>query len=548
MTPAHSTPRLTLLLLASAGAVCLVYWPTLWFGFRYDDYHVVRPWSAPELAQVLTGTWDPTGIETRFYRPLTAWWYALRFSLFGVNAVAQHAVSLAGVAVCAFMTGVFAWRETRRSDTAILAAALYAVYPAFVYSQSVWLTNQMHLWASAVVLSALLVWQRARSTGSTPLWLCVIALQVVAFGFKEDTIMLLPALLVASILRSLCFGDVRRPHPAIIVTAALVLLALTYGRYVALDRQLGGYGLPRFDRGRANLARAFDVFLQRPADRPWQGVAGWFSVGCATAAIAAALVRRYGPGLYLMTAGAVIGLAFNLPFYLVTKAEQYHLVGLGCVLLIAGAMDCLLAAGRSPAVQRSIAAGLAAGTLSFVPVTTDVVTDFAPCSPITLATDEIVLGWDVVPSEIRDWLRAKPAACAAGTAAALSESVRTITWAHGPEIDETGAPAQWTSGRAVLLLPLASSRLDLTVRSPVASPGDPTTVVVEGDCTPYTWHLTNTGWHSQTIRLRPTWLARLRGMTRLTLRISPVFVPAERFRNDDRRVLGVLMRAPSPAR
>jgi hypothetical protein len=110
----------TVLLLGSLAVIGVAagYHESADFGFRYDDYGVVRPWTKAEVIRVLDHSWDPTGIEPNFYRPLSAWWYALRFSIFGLNAKAQHLVSLAGMTLCALLAGLFVWRETNRPYTA----------------------------------------------------------------------------------------------------------------------------------------------------------------------------------------------------------------------------------------------------------------------------------------------------------------------------------------------------------------------------------------------------------------------------------------------
>jgi 4-amino-4-deoxy-L-arabinose transferase-like glycosyltransferase len=92
----------------------------------------VRPWSTAELLQVLHGSWDPSGIESSFYRPLTVYLYALRFGVFGLNGVAQHAISLIGMAICAVLAGVFVERETESRRAGLIAAGLYAIHPGFV--------------------------------------------------------------------------------------------------------------------------------------------------------------------------------------------------------------------------------------------------------------------------------------------------------------------------------------------------------------------------------------------------------------------------------
>ena len=86
------TVRIILPVLAAA-AVAAAYWKTLTFGFQYDDYHFVRPWTWGEWAQTLHGSWDPTKIESDFYRPLTAAWFALRSEPVSrrTNTPASHA-------------------------------------------------------------------------------------------------------------------------------------------------------------------------------------------------------------------------------------------------------------------------------------------------------------------------------------------------------------------------------------------------------------------------------------------------------------------------
>lgn len=528
----------------AALAVTCAYGLTTGFGFRYDDYGVLRPWTSAEAIGVLYKSWDPTGIEPQFYRPLSALWYALRFPLFGLNAKALHLVSLAGMVLCSVMAGLFVWTETRRPYAAAMATFLYAVHPVFVYSQAVWLTNQMHLFASLVVLAALLVWQRACRMGGAAWW-WLLVLQLVAFGFKEDTIMLLPLLFALTWLRRWMAGDVRMPPASVLVAAVVLLSALPYWRYVALGRHLGGYGMPNFDKGWSNLAKGLDVFLQRPARRPWQGAAGWYSLACLGLGTLAAVLRRNWTSLYVIGSGVLIFACFNLPFYLVAKGEQYHLLGLGCVVVLAGSLDALQTAWSARPLRQAVGAAGAIAALAFLPVTRNIATDFAPCTPNTLYTDDIVLGWWVVPYEIKEWLRQKPATCKAGQVPVpLDRALTTATWALGREVDETGTPVHWTSDRALVLIQPSVSRANVTVRSPAASKELPMTVLLHSDGGTGQIVLTDTGWHSQTVKFKHTLWTRIFGMHRLDIDVSPVFIPDERFHNGDKRVLGVLLRSP----
>lgn len=518
------------------------YAQTLRFGFRYDDYHVLRPTTAAELVQVLHGSWDPTQIESAFYRPLTAWWYALRFELFGLNAVAQHALSLAGMIACATLVGLFVWRETESRRAALFAAALYAVHPSLAYSQAVWLTNQMHLLASLVVLLALLAWQRAR-TRPPSAWWPIAVLQLVGFGIKEDLVMLAPLLLMLTAVRRLMRRDVPWPAWPVIAIGLAFPVGLFALRYEMLGR-LGGYGpTPSADHAWTNFSTGLvRVFRQLPAKRPWEPFVSAFSQAVVASGVVLGFVRRRE--VHLLVSGIVLAVAFDAPFVFVSKAEQYHLIALGAVLALTGAIEVLIALVPPRVPQLAVTSALAVALLPFVPLTRNIAEDFAPCSAITLRTDDIVVDWWVVPPEIQDWLRGKAAACRAGTLVPLPRALRSATWAYGVEVDEHGRRFQWTSEHAVVMLSARTTAVQLDVRRPNASNQAPTTVRLQSGGSTVTLTLTSPEWQTATVPLGGTFVSWLTKMHRVDIASSPVFIPAEvDATNPDRRHLGVQIRA-----
>lgn len=533
------------LLAAALAAVLAAYGETLTFGFHYDDYHFARPWTAVELRQVFRGSWDPTGIESVFYRPLSAVWFAWRFEIFGLNAAAQHALTLAGMVCCSWMLGLFVWRETGRRWTGVSAAVLYAIHPSLPYAQGVWLTNQMHLLASLTVLAALLVWQRTR-TRPPVAWIPIVVLQGVAFGFKEDTLVLTPLLLALTVLRNRFVGDVPRPAWPIVIAGLMVTAALPWWRYSVLGK-LGGYGLPGVEQGWGNFRRGLDGVMRLvPAKRPFQSIASVFSTAVLLVG-ALCSFRRLSAGRYLFAAGMLMAVCFNAPFVLVSKAEQFHLVAMGVVVALIGGIQAIMDALPRSRIQPAVAAVIGAGAMSFLPLTRDIARDFAPCASNTLRTDALAADWWIVPDEIQAWLRAKPDACKAGTVGPLTEQLETVSWAYGLEPDEAGRPFQWTSERAVILANRRASRLLIAVRQPGATPGDPVTLVVRGPLGDTRVRLMTPAWQSLTVPLTPTWRSRLQRMHRVDIDVSRTFVPAERDpSNADRRHLGVQLRILEP--
>ena len=545
--------RLTFAAVAAIAAAGVIagYGHTLGYGLRYDDYHTVRPWTLGELLQVLHGTWDPTGIEPVFYRPLSAWWYAVRFQLFGLDAVLPHAISLLGMILCAFLLGVFVWREQVGPRAALFAAGIYAIHPALVYAQGIWLTNQMHLLTSVTVLLALLFWQRVRTEPTLRRWWPILALQVVAFGFKEDAIVLAPLLVLLTVVRALVVRDTPLPGWPV----ALGVVALTGGlfvwRYEALGN-LGGYGaVPGPERAWLNLkAGLASVLMLEPARRPWQVTASAFSKTILVAGGLLSLRRHRLTWLFL--SGLAMAAIFNLPFFLVTKVEQYHLIALGAAIALAGGIeaviDSLVAVTAGRLSSRVVALPFLVGAASFVPVTRDIAGDFDPCSSFTLETDRVAMDWWVVPPEIQDWLKTKPKACEEGRPAALTSQLASATWAYGREMDERGRPFQWTSDRAVMLVTSRVRELVLDVRRPNLPPDAGITVIVKGPVATTTARLATPDWQRLTVPLEATIRSRVGGMHRVDLMVPQTFVPAleDRGSSDSRR-LGVQLRIVEPA-
>ena len=536
-----TTPGVIAIVVIAVTATFAAYAPTLHFGFRYDDYHVLRPATTAELVQVLHGSWDPTQIESAFYRPVTAWWYALRFELFGLNAVAQHALSLAGMIACAVLVGLFVWRETESRRAALFATALYAVHPSLAYSQAVWLTNQMHLLASLVVLLALLAWQRAR-TRSMAAWWPIAALQLVGFGIKEDLVMLAPLLLALTAVRRLMRRDIPWPAWAVVVVGLAFPVGLFALRYEMLGR-LGGYGpLPAADRAWTNFSTGLvKVFRQLPAKRPWEPFVSAYSQLLIASGVVLGLLRHREA--HLLVTGVVLALAFDAPFVFISKAEQYHLIALGAVLALTGAIEVLVSLAPPRVPQLAVASALAVATLPFVPLTRNIADDFAPCSAITLRTDDIVVDWWVVPHEIQQWLRRKADACRSGTLVPLPDGIVAATWAFGLEQDETGRPFQWTSEHAQLLVARSMRAVPLEVRRTNATDQAPATVRLASGGSTETITLTSPDWQTVTVPVRATIGSWLRKMHRVDIDVSPAFIPAEvDAGNADRRHLGVQMR------
>src|SRR5262249_23651639 len=194
------TRNVVLALAVSAVLTFVLYAPTLGYGFYYDDYHFVRPYTTQEVLRAFHGPWDASGIETAYYRPLTICLYAERFAVLGLNARAYHAASLSLFVVAATLFAVFVAEISGTALAGLIAATAFVVHPGMPYSAVAWITNQMHLAELIVVLAALIWWFQVRSRGPW-WWIPLVAFQAAAFMIKEDGIMLIPTIVALHILR-----------------------------------------------------------------------------------------------------------------------------------------------------------------------------------------------------------------------------------------------------------------------------------------------------------------------------------------------------------
>jgi hypothetical protein len=535
---------LALLFLASAAAAtCLLHSRTLGYGFDYDDYHFVRPYSRAEIAAAFQGPWDASGIELPYYRPLTIAFFAARFELLGVNAAGHHGLSLVLFAAFVFLTAWFAYRLSARAAGAFLVLLFLAAHPATPYSLVAWITNQMHLLQALIVLLAFCWWDgvRRRSAGW---WMPLLLLAVAAFLVKEDGVMLLPCVAVLhETRRRFVEHDLPRMPRTFAVLALLAIVALLFVRGEALAGATSRR-VPTAAVAVGNYVAGLQrVFCLAPADRPWQGVASWFAMALPLTALL--VWRRAAAGSRaLLVSGACIALLFNLPFVFVTKAEQLHLVALGAGLVLAASVLSLLDAARSAAARMAVIAGAAAGIAVFAVVTLDITRDFEPFGAIVLSHDDIVRGWAAVPAEIRAYLASKrePGSgprVSSNPAAALD---RITFGTHGTETGRDGVSYRWMSGcRTDILVAPHVRTVTIPLRHAIEVFRDPVHVTIRVDGrTVDRMELTTPDWRVSQAPVGLLHVPWLGGMHRVAIRIDRTWKPSDVIPGStDGRVLGL---------
>jgi len=515
-------------------ATWLVHRETLYYGFDYDDYHFLRPYTLAEVLATFHGSWDLTGIEVKFYRPLTVVLYATRFKLFGLNAIAHHTVSLALFALAASLTAWLVYRLTARATAAAAAALLVVCHPSMPYSLVAWVTNQMHLAQTLTVLAALLWWHAVRAR-SMIWWLPLLSFGVAAFMIKEDGLMLLPVILTLhAITRRVSEPTLQSVPWAFVGLAGLLVLSLMVWRSNALG-DLGGYGRPTGHAAWINFTKGLTgVFRLVPADRPWQAVASWFATLLPLVATVAWRWISRGARVCLL-AGMAIAVLFNLPFVFVTKAEQMNLVGVGAAITLTGAsvgmLDLAARARARQAITLAVAALLVAGLASFVAVARDITRDFEPFGPIVLSHDDIVRTWGPVPPELREYLALKREPGAAGRVSPnpLDELSQVTFGVYGRETSPNGVGYMWMSGpRAEIHLRATARSVTIPLRHPIESFREPTRARIDADGRlADDLALGTPEWRMSTLPLRPADVPRLSAMHRVRITIDHAWRPSE---------------------
>jgi hypothetical protein len=459
---------------------------SLWFGFDYDDYHLLRPYTLHEVGATFSGPWDPSGVEVAFYRPLTTTFYAARFWLLGLDAWKYHALSLLMFSGAATLFALFVALVARSWLAGLVTVAVYVLHPAMPRSQVVWATNQMHLMSSLVVGGTLVWWAAQGRWGRG--WGWAGAAAAVALLVKEDGVMLLPLLAALQPIAG-TFGErlgsgqrtPRFPPVGWLVLGGGLIAALLVARHVALGG-LGGYGAhPSLEQAWRNYEAGIRIgFFGVRTDRwylwPW---AETFVKAALAGGIVASLVRRQWPLAFVITTGIVGAALFDVPFVLVTKAEQYHLIASFSAIAIASA---LVAAWRSfPRRSWSLVAGAAivAGLFALGAAARHRGQLFTPYTPWTLGHDAIVADWASVPLEIREWLREGVRTRRRPATARISNLPVVVWGASDYEDDGQGRRVRWLAPRTTILPSAGVRWLDLPLVVPGGAGGGTSRVAVE---------------------------------------------------------------------
>ena len=497
-----------LLLLLSVVATAIVYGRTLGFDLTVYDFYYVHPWSPADLGSVWHGSFDPMGVTEPFYRPLTAMNHAALFYFFGLNTRAMFVVSLAESALVTWLLALVVLRERGSVRLASVAALLYIVHPSRPDSTMGWVTAQQHLQSCLIVLACLLVWQTCR-TRSARAWWPIGVLATVGLLIKEDTILIVPALIVLQMIWSGWVDDV--PLPSRTLLAGVTIWGLAIGGARVGIWHYPFFGTPSWPAERWSLRplalwrgpyRALLSVAAVPSPVPERFASASMAILC-VAGLAAALARPTRPARRLIVIGVVLLACFDVTAFFRDSEIRDHLMTLAGVFVLTGGVAALFDT-PSPLIRRAAAVGVVIALCFMRGASGRALNNYAPCAEFNhignlVDSDEV----NAPTFDIKCWLRQKDGRCAAGTLQPMTRSLDSVVWSAGtPRPDGTRPIGPHT----VALISNTAAAVRLRVRDADASPATPVWLSLNADGgTRATLTLTSAEW-------REVWLPLPRGV------------------------------------
>jgi hypothetical protein len=221
----------------------------------------------------------------------------------------------------------------------------------------------------------------------------------------------------------------------------------------------------------------------------------------------------------LFASGLWIVMCVSAPLIFASSASRFHLVALGAIVALAGAIG--LARAALPRARSWWAPAGATVVVVLLGTVARPEATAATCSDAILWSDTQVLAdWPQVPAHIKGWLADKPQACARGAIGTLTSSLDVVAWV----VDDDAGTVDHESvtggvgTRVVALVTRQARGLTLEVRA--ADSRRPLHVLVAGSGTAAQSLVAGEAWQPVTVPLSSGWRTRLRDMRRVDLTIA----------------------------
>jgi hypothetical protein len=323
-------------------------WPARGWPMVFDDLHLVRTFRASELAAAWTGHWDPDGLETPGFRPLSLAFNHARAALLGEHVIG-HRHLLAGMFALFLALLVPLGRSLDLGFGASMAAGLVMLFTRYSAYHLVWITDgNHHLQGLAFMGSALLLVRGVARPSRA--WLAASLLAIgLGLCVREDTLAALPALALIAFAR----GPRRLATEYTIGLGALAALMLSWRRAVVPAAQPLGIDFAGFARA---VVHAFDPVGVGGFDLASRILSyGWWAILALT--VAGLVATRDGAAALAAGRWALAAAFACTPGLLLQRDDLLYFASLFVALFLATAWQGVWRA--RPSLRPLVAIGLA---------------------------------------------------------------------------------------------------------------------------------------------------------------------------------------------
>ncbi len=328
--------------------------PALPWPMVFDDLHLVRTYSAGELVSAWRGSWDPDGIETPAWRPLSPAFNHARAALFGENVVAQRVFLAALFAGVLALLVPLAGRLGLPYGSALLAGLLMLATRYSAY-HDVWITDGNHLVQGLAVLASAVWLSDGLEDGRRGRLFAALGGVAVSLLVREDTLAALPGLVLvgAWVARS---PTARRRLAVWTASAAVLAIALLVVRRLAVPEAPAlRFDLPGFARA---VARVLNPVGWESFDTPSAGVGRGFAAILAVT-LAGLAWRRTTRLARLALRWLAAAIAACAPALVLQRDDLFFFPSLFVALFLATAWTALAERGGAARTAVALAAAWA---------------------------------------------------------------------------------------------------------------------------------------------------------------------------------------------
>jgi hypothetical protein len=177
-------------------AAVLVFLPTLWYGFVWDDrYSIVTNKSLNSWATLAQSLWGPVDPTVSMYRPVVGTMLFFQFQLFGLHPWGYHLTSVLLHAVACALAFRFVLLLSGQRPVAVFASLLFAVHAVHLEAVA-WVSAFAEPLVVAAILAGFIAYLLYRQDMRRK-WLVAICLSLFLGLLTKETAIVLPMLLLA---------------------------------------------------------------------------------------------------------------------------------------------------------------------------------------------------------------------------------------------------------------------------------------------------------------------------------------------------------------